>query len=304
MIKKGVDIDVSYMMTIERMGEKKKKKAILTILLVGYLSKLLIELWGNFTPLRNSIAEWSETLNQTLRVYLDHGTQAAEGSILLIIVSNRAASVAPGLGKGFKMRSNQLWANQTKTADRNRRVVQECSGCGLVRQQWDQSLQQGLNPDAHILAVLKRNLSCSPGRIVANGDKVSVGLNLSDQLVHKGVQIGLDVHETADGKVTQESIGRLTDLGGRICQTNAQNLKNAWLTRSNQTFNAGIQTLGQAAEKIQSHNHKVLVRLKDVLGVLDVHLCLHEIGMYDLDAAFKDWGRERQESLAQSRGDR
>lgn len=183
-----------------------------------YLAELLVELLGNLAPLSNGIAERSKALDQTLGVDLDHLAETTECSVLLLVVADCTASVAPGLSKHLQVRSDQLRADQSETTNGDGRVVQKGTGSGFAGEQGDQALEQRLDPDGHSLAVLKSNLSSSPGGVIADRDVFGVGLDLVDQLVHESVQVWLDVQEAADGEISQESIGRLANFGRGILQ--------------------------------------------------------------------------------------
>ena len=258
----------------------------------------------NFAPLSNGVAEGQQALDQAVGVNLDHGTKTTESSVLLVVIADRTASVAPGLGKDLEVRANQLRADQSQATDRDRRVVQESASSVLGGQKRDQALQEGLDPRTHTLSVLKGNLSGSPGSVIAHGNVLRVGLDLADKLVHESIQVWLNVQETADGQVTQKGVGGLADLGGRVSETDAKDLEDAGLTCGNQALDTGVQSLGQSTEEIQCDNHEVLIGGGDILGVLAVHLSLQQVAVHNLDAAVKDWGSKRQESLTQGGGDR
>lgn len=85
--------------------------------------------WG--IPRGHSVTEEHEMLQDTLRVDSDHGTDASEGRVFLLIITNGAECLAP---HGQELR--QEWshfrrAHQPQPPNGDGRVLQQGLGCVL-----------------------------------------------------------------------------------------------------------------------------------------------------------------------------
>lgn len=83
-------------------------------------------------------------INDSLRVHLDHGTEAMESRFFLVVVANVAKGFAPGLGEHGEVRGDLLGTNESKAANRDGCILEKGSRGGFfVPQEVKQPVQDG-----------------------------------------------------------------------------------------------------------------------------------------------------------------
>ena len=104
------------------------------------------------------------------------------------------------------------------------------------------------------------------------------GVKVPGQYWHKLWDAGVDVSEAGLGEVAQQGEGGLSHLGHGVLDALEQKLHD--VGGRHHAVDVGVQALRQPGEQVQSHDHKVLVRLVELVGLLRVRHLLVE-GLLD-----------------------
>ena len=136
---------------------------------------------------------------------------------------------------------------------------------------WHNWLKKPRKYCTKIKPVLRGRTYCPRG-IVADGDVF--GVQVPGQYWHKLWDARVDVGEAGLGEVPQQGEGGLSHLGHGVLDALEQKLHD--VGGRHHAVNVGVQAFCQTGEQVQSHDHKVLVRLVELVGLLRVRHLLVE----------------------------